>query len=212
MQWYVCLITIPAAFFIGQVIVELIGRQTRTILQLRNRALERMLAFRNLQLPGPRELAVSSREIRCYDEAVRNVRHAQGTFAELGAQLLAFAESEPTIRALMALCGLDIVLAGHELIKLSEIYAAAKIDSDELRRAIEGVRQATLTALAASRQLSGNGLIKIRLEPMGLRNAASSRTRKSLPGRPRVRSRRARPLVRSASGPATRFARSPQLN
>lgn len=208
MQWYVYLITIPAAFFIGQVIVELIGRQTRTILQLRNRALERMLAFRNLQPPGPRELAVSSRDIRCYDEAARNVRHAQRTFAELGAQLLAFAESEPTVRALMALCGLDIVLAGHELINLSEIYAAAKVDSDELRRAIEGVRQAAMTALAASRQLSGNGLIKIRLEPMGLPNASSSRTRKSLPGRPGVTSRRARPRVRSASNPATRFARS----
>ncbi len=207
MQWYVCLITIPAVFFIGQVIVELIGRQTRTILRLRNHALERRLAFRNLPLPGPRELAVSSREIRCYDEAARNVRLAQRTFAELGAQLLAFAESEPTVRALMALCGLDIVLAGHELINLSEIYAAAKIDSAELRRAIEGVRQATMTALAASRQLSGNRLLQVRLEPMGLRDAASSRTRKRLPDRQPATSRRARPRVSSAQGAATRFAR-----
>ena len=207
MQWYVCLVTIPAVFFLGQVIVELIGRQTRTILRLRNRALERMLAFRNLPLPGPRELAVSSREIRSYDEAARNVRHAQRTFAELGAQLLAFAESEPTVRALMALCGLDIVLAGHELINLSEIYAAAKIDSAELRRAIEAARQATMAALAASRQVSSDGLIQIRLEPMGLRDAASPRSRKSLLGRRHVASRRARPRVRSAQGPATRFAR-----
>ena len=207
MQWYVCLITIPALFFLGQVIVELIGRQTRTILRLRNRALERVLAFRNLRLPGPRELAVSSRDIREYDEAARNVRHAQRTFAELGAQLLAFGESEPTVRTLMALCGLDIVLAGHELTNLSEIYAAAKIDSDERRHAIEKARQATIVALAASRQLSGNGLIKIRLEPMGLRDAASSHPRKILPGRRYVASRRARPRARPASGPATRFAR-----
>ena len=207
MQWYVCLVTIPAVFFLGQVIVELIGRQTRTILRLRNRALERMLAFRNLQLPGPRELAVSSREIRSHDEAARNVRHAQRTFAELGAQLLAFAESEPTIRSLTALCGMDIVLAGHELINLSEIYAAAKTDSAELRRAIDAARQATMAALAASRHVSGNGLIQIRLEPIGLRDAGSSRMRKSLPGRRHGASRGARARVRSAPGPATRFAR-----
>jgi hypothetical protein len=207
MQWYVCLVTIPAVFFLGQVIVELIGRQTRTILRLRNRALERMLVFRNLPLPGPRELAVTSREIRCHDEAARNVRHAQHTFAELGAQLLAFGESEPTVRGLIALCGFDIVLAGHELINLSEIYGAAKIDSDGLRRAIEAARRAAMTALAASRQLSGDGLIKIRLEPMGLRDAASPRARMSLLGRRHVTSSRARPRVKSASASATRFAR-----
>lgn len=207
MQWYVCLITIPAVFFLGQVIVELIGRQIRMILRLRNRALERMLAFRNLPLPGPRELAVSSREIRCYDEAARNLRNAQRTFAELGAELLAFGESEPTVRGLMALCGLDIVLAGHELINLSEIYAAARIDSDELRHVIDDAHRTTMTALAASRQLSRDELIKIRLEPMGLRDAASVRTRKSLLDPRHATSRRARPRVRSTPAPAPRFAR-----
>ena len=73
----------------------------------------------------------------------------------------------------MALCGLDAVLAGHGLINLAEIYAAAKIDSDELRRAIKEAHQATMIALAGSRRLSGDGLISIRLEPMNLRDAAS---------------------------------------
>ena len=73
----------------------------------------------------------------------------------------------------MALCGLDVLLAGHELINLADAYAAAKIDSDEHRRAIKEAHQATTAALAASRRLSGDGLISIRLEPMNLRDACS---------------------------------------
>ena len=207
MQWYVYLITISAVVFLGRVSVELIGRPMRTILRLRHVALERMLAFRNIQLPGPRELAVSSSEIRKYDQASQNVRQAGRTFAALGVQLLAFGESEPTVCILMTLCGLDVLLAGHELINLADSYAAAKIDSDEHRRAIKEAHQATTIALAASRRLSGDGLISIRLEPMNLRDAASSRHRKRPIGRHRVVSRRAQPRVKSASIPATRFAR-----
>ena len=207
MQWCVYLITIPAVYFLGQVTLELIGRPIQTILQLRRQALERMLAFRNMRLPGPRELAVSSRQIRDHDEAARNVRQAQHTFAGLGAQLLSFGENEPTVRALMALCGLDTVLAGYELINLAEAYATAKTDGDEFRHAIEKARQATMNALAASRPLSGDRLIKIRLEPMCLRDAASSRPRKSPPGRPRAAPRRVRSRAHPAAGPSKQFAR-----
>jgi hypothetical protein len=207
MQWYVYLITISAVLFLGRVTVELIGRPIQTILRLRHRALERMLAFRNMQLPGPRELAVSSSEIRRYDQASRNLRQAQHTFAELGAQLLAFGESEPTVRTLMALGGLDAVVAGLELINLARIYAAAKIDSHEHRRAIKEAHQAATTALAGYRRLSGDGLISIRLEPMNLRDAAPSRHRMRPTGRHRVASRRAQPRVKSASTLAARFAR-----
>jgi hypothetical protein len=207
MQWYVYLITISAVLFLGRVTVELIGRPIRTILRLRQVALERMLAFRNMQLPGPRELAASSLEIRKHDQASRNVRQAGRTFAALGIQLLAFGESEPTVCILLALCGLDVLLAGHELINLADAYAAAKIDSDEHRRAIKQAHQATTTALAGSRRLSGDGLISIRLEPMNLRDAAPSRHRKRPIGRYRVVSRRAQPRVKSASIPAARFAR-----
>ena len=207
MQWYVYLITIPAVFFLGRVSVELIGRPIQTILRLRRHALERMLAFRNVQLPGPRELAVSSRQIREHDQTVQNVRQAWRTFAELGAQLLAFSESEPTVRALMALCGLDTVLAGHELINLSEIYAAARIDSDELRRAIEEAHYAASNALAGSRRHSGGDeLTKIRLEPMYLRDSASSRQRMRPAVRRRVISSRAPLRARRSSNPARGFA------
>ena len=207
MQWYVYLITISAVLFLGRVTVELIGRPIQTILRLRHHALERMLAFQNLQLPGRRELAVSSREIRGYDQASRNLRHAQQTLAELGAQLLAFGESEPTVRTLMALGGMDAIVAGHELINLARIYAAAKIDSNEHRHAIEEAHQAAMAALAGSRRLSGDGLISIRLEPMNLRDAVSSRHRMRPIGWHRVASRRAQARVRSVSTPATRFAR-----
>jgi hypothetical protein len=206
MQWYVYLVTIPAVFFLGRVTVELIGRPIRTVLRLRHYAIERLLAFRNIEPPGPRELAVSSRQIRAYDQAARNVRQAQRTFAELGAGLLAFGESEPTIRALMTVCGLDIVLAGYEMINLSAIYATAKAGSDELRRAIEEAHQAAMTALAASRRLSNDGLTKIRLEPIHLSDGASSRHRKRLPDRPRFILRNAPPRRRRASGPVTRLA------
>src|ERR1700721_2100927 len=189
MQWYVYLITISAVLFLGRVTVELIGRPIQTILRLRHVALERMLAFRNMQLPGPRELAVSSREIRKYDEASRNVRQAGTTFAALGVQLLAFGESEPTLCILMALCGLDVLLAGQELINLADAYAAAKIDSDEHRRAIKQAHQATTIALGGFARLYGVGLISIRLEPMNLRDAAPSRYRKRPIGRHRGVSR-----------------------
>jgi hypothetical protein len=207
MQWYVYLITISAVLFLGRVTVELIGRPIRTVLRLRQVALERMLAFRNMQLPEPRELAVSSLEIRRHDQALRNVRQAGRTFAALGIRLLAFGESEPTVCILLALCGLDVLLAGHELINLADAYAAAKIDNDEHRRAIEQAHQATMTALAGSRRLSGDGLISIRFEPMNLHDAAPSRYRKRPIGRHREVSRRAQPRVRSVSTPATRFAR-----
>lgn len=200
MLWYVYLIAIPAAAFLGQVAVEFVSRPIRTVFRLRRKALERMLAFRNISLPRSRDLAISSREIREYDQAVRNVRDAQRTFSDLGARLLALGESEPTIRILMALFGLDMVLAGHELIHLSEIYATAKTDSDDLRRAIEEAHDATGAALAATRRLSGNNLIKIRLEPMYPREAAHSRKRK----RPlrQQRSRRVAPGARPSFAPA----------
>jgi hypothetical protein len=202
MWWYVYLIAIPVAAFLSQIAVELIGRPTRTVLNLRQRALERMLAFRDLSLPRPREAAVSSRQIREHDQAVRNVREALRTLEDLGAQLLAFSESEPTVCSLMALCGLDMVSAGHELIHLSRVYATAKIDSDELRHSIEEAHQATGRALAVSRRHSGDDLIKIRLEPIHLRD---SRHRQNPLSRPRVVSRREL-RARPASGPATRFA------
>jgi hypothetical protein len=203
MWWYVYLITIPAVAFLSQIAVELIGRPIRTVLSLRHQSLERMLAFRDLSLPRPREAAVSSRQIREHDQAVRNVREAQRTLDDLGTKLLAFSESEPTVCGLMALCGLDIVSAGYELIHLSRVYATAKIDSDELRHSIETAHHAIGRALAVSRRPSSDDLIKIRLEPMYLRG---SRHRQRPLGRPRVVSRRVPLRARLASGPTTRFA------
>ncbi|SHN82590.1 hypothetical protein [Bradyrhizobium erythrophlei] len=95
MQWYVYLIAIPVAAFLGQLTIELLGRPVQTMWSLRQQAREWMFAFRDTPLPGPRELAVSSRQIREYDQTMQNLRHAQRTFADLGAQLFAFSETEP---------------------------------------------------------------------------------------------------------------------
>jgi len=208
MQWYVYLITIPAVLFLVQIAVELFGQPIQTILRIRQQALERLLAFHRMKLPRPRETAVSSQQIREHDWAARNVRQAQLTFADLGSQLVAFSEAEPTTCTLMRLCGLDIVLAGHELIKLSQVYAAAKSDSDELRLAIEDTHHAVSYALALSRPRSGGDeLTKIQLEPMYLRDAASSRHRKRPPGQPRAVPRHAPARARPAANPVRRFAR-----
>src|SRR5579871_2787125 len=108
MQWYVYLITILAVAFMSQVLLEFIVRPIATALRLRRGAIKRLLALRDIELPKPRELAVSSQQIREYDWAARNVLAAQHTFGEIGIKLLAFGENEPTIRALLVLCGLDI--------------------------------------------------------------------------------------------------------
>jgi hypothetical protein len=189
MQWYVYLITVPAVLFLGQVAVELMGRPVQTILRLRREVLERLLAFRDMKLPRPRETAVSSQQIREHNWAAQNVRQAQRTFFDLGGQLVAFNETEPTICALITFCGIDIVLAGNELINLAHVYAAAKSDSGKVRRAIEEAHHAANCALAVSHRRSGNDtLTNIRLEPMRLPSTPSRRRQRSL-------GRRARPLV-----------------
>jgi hypothetical protein len=177
MQWYVYLVAISSIAFLGQVAVELVGRPLGTVFNLRRRALARTLSFRNISLPMSRELAISSRQIRDYDRAARDVKAAQHISYDLGTQFLSFSESEPTICILVGLFGLDMVRAGHALINLSEVYATAKTDSGELRHAVERALQATNIALAASRRLSGDDLIKIRPEPMDLPEAAYPRQR-----------------------------------
>jgi hypothetical protein len=191
MQWYVFLIAIVVAALLGQASVELVGRPIRSVFRLRRNALRRMLSLETMPLPKPRELATSSQAIREYDRAVRSVREAQAAFRDLGARLLALSEREPTVRILMSMLGLNIVAAGHELINLSEIYARAAIDGDGIRHKLEVALHATNAALAASRRLSRNSLIKIRLEPMNLRDAGYPRNRRRPVGRPPAVSRHA---------------------
>lgn len=118
-------------------------------------------------------------------------------------KLLALGESDSTIRILVALFGLDMVRAGHELINLSEAYATAKTDSDEVRHAIEKALQATTTALAASRRYSGSDLVKIRPEPMYLPEAVHPRQRNRPIGQPRMVSLHASPRAKASSPAAT---------
>ena len=177
MQWYVYLVTVSALAFWGRIAVEFVSRPIRTIFRLRRRSLAWMLAFCKTSLPQPRELAVSSLQIRAYDEAVRNVTQAQRVFRDLGVQLLAIGESDPAVRKMLVFFGLDIDRAGEKLINLSEIYAKATIDSEELRRELATAILDARSALAVSRDRSRNNLMKVRVEPMNLFRAGPARQR-----------------------------------
>jgi hypothetical protein len=207
MQWYVYLITIPSVAFLAQVALELFGRPIATALRLRQDALERLLALRNMTLPRPRETAISSQEIREYDRTTLDMRKAHRAFAGLGAQLLAFGEAEPTIRTLMALCGLDVVHAGNELIRLSRLYATANVDRGGLRRSIDEAHHSATAALAVSHRPSSDRLMNIRLEPMYLREAVSPRRRERQSAAGRVGPRQAPARAKPAASLTRRFAR-----
>jgi len=144
-------------------------------------ALERMVLFRNVALPRPRELATTSQAIHEHDLAVRNLHGALVTFNNLGTRLLGIGESEPAVRILMSLLGFNVVQAGRALIALSRTCAMAGIDSDENRRAIGRALHATRIALRTFRPRSHDELFNIRLEPMYLHEA---RNRIRLHGRP----------------------------
>ena len=181
MHWYVYPLAAFASVFLGHFLVDQVGQPIRSVLRLRRMALERMVLFRNVALPRPRELATTSQAIHEHDLAVRNLRGALVTFYHLGTRLLAIGESEPAVRILMSLLGFNVVRAGRALIALSRTCAMVGIDSDENRRAIGRALQATRVALGAFRPRSHDELCNIRLEPMYLREA---RNRSRLHGRP----------------------------
>jgi hypothetical protein len=152
MQWYVYLISISASAVLGWFVFELLGRPIRAFLELRRKILEQMRVLGNIPLPRPRELAVSSRQIREYDQAVRNVRKAQRVFRNLGFRLLAFGENEPATRNALCLLGFNLVAAGSELIKLSEAYPRPDFDRIHLQKQIKRALGVTDAPTAASRQ------------------------------------------------------------
>jgi hypothetical protein len=181
MHWYVYPLAAFSSVFLGHFLVDQVGQPIRNALRLRRMALARMMLFRKVALPRPRELATTSQAIHEHDRAVRNLRGALVAFHDLGARLLAIGESEPAVRILMSFVGFNIVQAGHALIALSQTCAMAEIDSDENRRAIGRALHATGIALGAFRPRSRDELFNIRLEPMYLREA---RARIRLHGRP----------------------------
>lgn len=152
MLWYVYLMTISATAVLGWVALELLGRPIRALLNLRRNVLEQMLVLGNISLPSPRETAVSSREIHEYDQAMRNVRQAQGIFRDLGSQLLAFGENEPIAANAVASIGLNPVAAGSALIGLSMGYSRPDTDRAGLRNQIENALRLTGVGPAAAYQ------------------------------------------------------------
>jgi hypothetical protein len=152
MQWYVYLTTIAATAILGLFGYELLGRPIRVFFALRRKILAQMVVFKKIPLPKPRELAISSLEIREYDQAVAGVRTAQRIFRNLGFQLLAFGENEPATTNGLALLGLNLAAAGSGLIKLSEAYSRPDTDRADLSNQIKKALRATAAAPAASRQ------------------------------------------------------------
>ena len=181
MHWYVYPLAAFACVFLGHFLADQVGQPIRNVLRLRRMALTRMVLFRKVALPRPRELATTSQAIHEHDRAVRNLRGALVAFHDLGTRLLAIGESEPAVRILMSLIGFNIVQAGRALIALSQTCAMAGIDSDENRRAIGRALHATRIALGTFRPRSHDELFNIRLEPMYLHEA---RSRIRLHGRP----------------------------
>jgi len=181
MDWYVYPLAAFACVFLGHFLIDQVGQPIRSVLRLRRMALERMALFRNVALPRARELATTSQAIHEHDLAVRHLREALVAFHHLGTRLLAIGESEPAVRILMSLLGLDVIQAGRALIALSRTCAVAGTDSHENRRAIGRALSAARIALGAFRPPSHDGLCNIRLEPMHLREA---RNRSRLHGRP----------------------------
>jgi hypothetical protein len=152
MQWYVYLISISASAVLGWFVLELLGRPIQAFLELRRKILEQMRVLGNISLPKPREMAVSSRQIREYDQAVKNVREAQRAFRNLGFQLLAFGENEPAACNALGLLGFNLVAAGSELIQLSKAYPRPDTDRTRLQNQIKRALGVTDAAPAASHQ------------------------------------------------------------
>jgi hypothetical protein len=174
MQWYVYLITVAALGFLWKIAAELVSEPISHAFCLRRQTLTQMALFRNIALPRPRELAITSQEIRQYDQAVENLRNAQQAFAELGSRFLALSESHPAIQALTVTLGLDMTQVGHALVDLAHAYASARIDKGEVRHRINKALQATDTALKITRR-SRDALTGIRLEPIYLHNTVPQR-------------------------------------
>ena len=80
MHWYVYPLAAFASVFLGHFLVDQVGQPIRSVLRLRRMALERMVLFRNVALPRPRELATTSQAIHEHDLAVRNLRGALVSF------------------------------------------------------------------------------------------------------------------------------------
>ncbi|MDE2332424.1 MAG: hypothetical protein KGK16_16810 [Bradyrhizobium sp.] len=152
MQWYVYLVTISATAALGWFASELLSRPLRAFFELRRKVLRQMFIAKSISFPKPRELAVSSREIRDYDQALRNVREAQRAFSNLGFRLLAFGENEPVASNVLVAVGLNPVAAGSRLIELSMAYSRPHMDRADLCNQVEKALRSNHPAPARARK------------------------------------------------------------
>jgi hypothetical protein len=74
---------------------------------------------------------------------MRKLREAERIFRDLGSQLLAFRESEPTLCAIVRLFGLDVVTAGNRLNDLAETYSRFGPECAVLRHEVKNALHVT---------------------------------------------------------------------
>jgi hypothetical protein len=155
MLLYTYLIAILAAAALSWFASEFIGQPLRAFFDLRRKVLAQLSNVETISLPKPRELAVSSRQIHDYDQAVRNVREMQRTLSNLGFELLAFGEHEPVASNVLVAMGLNPIAAGSRLIELS--MACSRIDTDRasLRDRVEKALRSAYSADVAVKRSRG---------------------------------------------------------
>jgi hypothetical protein len=155
MLLYTYLITILAAAARSWFASELIGQPLRAFFDLRRKVLAQLCNAEAISLPKPRELAVSSRQIHDYDQAVRNVREMQRTLSNLGFELLAFGEHEPVASNVLVAMGLNPIAAGSRLIELSMTCSRIDMDRANLRDRVEKALRSPYPAGAAVKRTRG---------------------------------------------------------
>ena len=171
MQWYVYLMTASAAVVFSWSSLVLFGRPVRLLFDLRRDVLAHLFLLGSIAVPSPRDTAVTSRQIREYDEAVRKLREAEQVFRDLGSRLLAFRESESMLCAMLRLFGLDLLAAGD---RLNDLAATCSQPADKRAGLCHDIEDALRAATPARRRHShSNHLLDyqhrfLRLDDVGL--------------------------------------------
>ena len=137
MQWYVYLLMIAATGAFGWFALAFLGPPIRNFFDLRRLVRHQMLFLANVPAPQPRETCVTSEQIQRYDIDLRNAREAQRILRDLGAQMLAFGESETAARIAIKPLGFDPSTAGNNLVGLSNTLDRYGTDRSALRKNVE---------------------------------------------------------------------------
>ena len=137
MQWYVNLLAVVTTGAFGWFALQFLARPIRKFFELRRLVHHHVLSLAGVPAPQPRETCFTSEQIRRYDIDLKNVRVAKQVLRELGAQMLAFGETETAACIAIKPFGFDPSVAGHHLIGLSNALDCYGTDRATLRKNVE---------------------------------------------------------------------------